>query len=82
MLLEERLTPKAALCKIVMESTSQGDGEELKSLIDWFRVAVTHSEEASTASSLVARTSPPEMALMEPQLLHVQLTVVKAGLPA
>jgi hypothetical protein len=59
MLLETRLTPKEALCKIVIESTSQGDSDSLKPLIDWFWVAVTRSEVLATSPSSVARTSPP-----------------------
>ena len=82
MLLEERLTPKEALCKLVIESTSQGDNDSLKPLIDWFRVAVTRSEDLVTSPSSVARTSPPEVALMEPQLLQEQLKVTKTDLPA
>jgi hypothetical protein len=81
-LLESRLMPKEALCKMGMEATSQGDSNVLKSLIDWHRVAVTRVDEAESVSSLVTWTSPPEVTLMEPQLLEGQLKVVKANLPA
>jgi hypothetical protein len=65
------LTPKAALHKVVMEATSQGGSDILKSLIDWFWVMVMQMHAAEMASSSVAQASPPEVALMEPQMLHI-----------
>jgi hypothetical protein len=41
MLLEKHLWPKEALIMILMESTSQGDTNNLTPLIDWLEVAVT-----------------------------------------
>ena len=63
------------------KATSQGDSDSLKPLIHWLWVAVTRSEVLDTSPSSVARASPREVALMEPQLLQEQLKVTKADLP-
>jgi hypothetical protein len=54
----------------------------VKQLIDWFRVAVTTSDELEMSPSSVGHTSALEVTLMEPQLLQEQLKVRKADLPA
>jgi hypothetical protein len=84
MLLEKRLRPKEALIMILTETelTSQGDTDVLLPLIDWLWVAVTRMDADKASASSVARSSSPEVPLMDPELVHKQTQNVKKELPA
>jgi hypothetical protein len=69
LLVETRPTPKEALCKIIMESTSQGKSDSLKLLIiDWFWVAGTHNDEGAPFESILGPNLFNRQMLLPPNL--------------
>jgi hypothetical protein len=80
LLLTRQMTPKEALISINAEAVSQGEQDVLKPLIDWLRVAVTAVDKATT--SLLARTLPPTLPIMEIEFAEKQRAMAERDLPA
>jgi hypothetical protein len=82
LLLARRMTPKEALLSLNAEAVSQGEQDVLKPLVDWLRVAVTRTALDDTTTSLVARTLPPILPIMESEFAEKQRVMVERDLPA
>lgn len=82
LLLSRRLTPKEALIAVNAEAVSQGEQDVLKPLLDWLRVAVTRTAGDDTTTSVVARTLPPTLPIMETEFAEKQRAMAESDLPA
>jgi hypothetical protein len=72
LLLVRHMTPKEALIAINAEAVSQGEQDLLEPLLDWLRVAVTRTTIDDTTTSVVARTLPPTLPIMEIEFAEKQ----------
>jgi hypothetical protein len=82
LLLARRLTPKEALLAINAEAVTQNEQDVLKPLIDWLRAAITRTAVDDTTTSLVARTLPPTLPIMEAEFARKQRAMAERDLPA
>jgi hypothetical protein len=71
------LTPQKALLAINAEAVTQNEQALLKPLIDWLRVAITHTAVDDTTFSLVAQTLPLTIPLADAEFAGKQKAIAE-----